>query len=73
MIPKLLLSDRSACKNLLPKLELSDVPNVSNYPKPKKLSTFGYSPVFYEEATNGLTYNNISRSLDLNSTNEIKT
>ncbi len=58
-------------KNLLPKLELSDVPNDSNYPKAKKLSTFGYSPVFYEEATNGLTYNNISRSLDLNSTNEI--
>lgn len=58
-------------KNLLPKLELSDVPNDVSYPKPKKLSTFGYSPVFYEEATNGLTYSSVSRSLKIESSDEI--
>ncbi|GIR11367.1 MAG: hypothetical protein CM15mP22_7870 [Gammaproteobacteria bacterium] len=38
----------------------------------QKLSAFGYSPVFYEEATNGLTYSIISKIIvDLNSFNEI--
>ena len=58
-------------KNLLPKLELSDVPNDTTYPKTKKLSTFGYSPIFYEQATNGLTYNSISRSLTISSADEV--
>ncbi len=58
-------------KNLLPKLELSDVPNEVNYPSVKNLSTFGYSPIFYEQATNGLTYNSISRKVNLDSIDEV--
>ena len=47
-------------KDVLPKLELSDVPKTTSYPKNKKLRTFGYSPTFYEEHTNGLTYNSVT-------------
>ena len=58
-------------KNLLPKLELSDVPSEVVYPATKKLSTFGYSPIFYDQATNGLTYNSISRKVNLSSIDEV--
>ena len=50
-------------KDVLPKLELSDVPKSANYPKTKKLKTFGYSPTFYEQHTNGLTYNAVTKDL----------
>ena len=33
-------------KNVLPKLELSDVPKSTSYPKTKKLKTFGYLRYF---------------------------
>ena len=58
-------------KNLLPKLELSDVPGEVVYPAAKKLSTFGYSPIFYDQATNGLTYNSLSRKVNLSSIDEV--
>tara|TARA_B100000925_G_scaffold131893_1_gene98632 strand:- start:894 stop:3776 length:2883 start_codon:yes stop_codon:yes gene_type:complete len=58
-------------KEVLPKLELNDVPKSISFPKTKKLSTFGYSPSFYEQPTNGLTYNSVSKSLDISSQDEL--
>ena len=58
-------------KDLLPKLELSDVPKKVEYPQAKKLTTFGYSPLFYEQPTNGLTYSSISRNVDLSNAVEV--
>ena len=58
-------------KDVLPKLELSDVPKSANYPKTKKLKTFGYSPTFYEQHTNGLTYNAVTKDLNISSNEEL--
>ena len=58
-------------KEVLPKLELNDVPKSISFPKTKKLSTFGYSPTFYEQPTNGLTYNSVSKDLNLSSLEDI--
>ena len=58
-------------KDVLPKLELSDVPKTTSYPKNKKLRTFGYSPTFYEEHTNGLTYNSVTKDLNIASDEEL--
>ena len=58
-------------KDVLPKLELSDVPKSTNYPKTKKLKTFGYSPTFYEQHTNGLTYNAVTKDLNISSNEEL--
>ena len=58
-------------KEVLPKLELNDVPRTISFPKTKKLSTFGYSPTFYEQPTNGLTYNSVSKDLNLSSLEDI--
>ena len=58
-------------KNVLPKLELSDVPKSTSYPKTKKLKTFGYSPTFYEQHTNGLTYNAVTKDLNISSGEEL--
>ena len=69
-----LLADRQNAipnKDLLPKLELSDVPKTTNYPKTKKLKTFGYSPTFYEQHTNGLTYNAVTKDLNISSSEEL--
>ena len=69
-----LLADRQNAipnKDLLPKLELSDVPKTTSYPKTKKLKTFGYSPTFYEQHTNGLTYNAVTKDLNISSSEEL--
>ena len=69
-----MLADRQNAvpdKNLLPKLELNDVPKNVNYPKSKKLRTFGYSPTFYEQHTNGLTYNAVTKDLNISSAEEL--
>ena len=58
-------------KDVLPKLELNDVPKTISFPKTKKLTTFGYSPTFYEQPTNGLTYNSVSKDLNLESQEEL--
>ena len=58
-------------KDVLPKLELSDVPKSADYPKTKKLKTFGYSPTFYEQHTNGLTYNAVTKDLNISSNEEL--
>ena len=58
-------------KDVLPKLELSDVPKRADYPKTKKLKTFGYSPTFYEQHTNGLTYNAVTKDLNISSNEEL--
>ena len=58
-------------KDVLPKLELNDVPKNISFPKTTKLTTFGYSPSFYEQPTNGLTYNSVSRDLTLESQEEL--
>ena len=58
-------------KDVLPKLELNDVPKNISFPKTKKLTTFGYSPTFYEQPTNGLTYNSVSKDLSLDSQEEL--
>ncbi len=34
-------------KEVLPKLELNDVPKTIPFPKTKQLATFGYSPTFF--------------------------
>jgi len=69
-----ILADRQNAipnKDVLPKLELSDVPKNANYPKTKKLKTFGYSPTFYEQHTNGLTYNAVTKDLNISSGEEL--
>ena len=69
-----ILADRQNAipnKDVLPKLELSDVPKSANYPKNKKLKTFGYSPTFYEQHTNGLTYNAVTKDLNISSNEEL--
>ena len=58
-------------KEVLPKLELVDVPKSISFPKTKKLTTFGYSPTFYEQPTNGLTYNSVSKDLNLSSLEDV--
>ena len=58
-------------KEVLPKLELNDVPKSISFPKTKKLATFGYSPTFYEQPTNGLTYNSVSKDLNLSSLEDV--
>ena len=58
-------------KEVLPKLELNDVPKSISFPKTKKLATFVYSPTFYEQPTNGLTYNSVSKDLNLSSLEDV--
>ena len=58
-------------KDVLPKLELNDVPKNVDFPKTKKLTTFGYSPIFYQQPTNGLTYNLVSKELVVESQDEL--
>ena len=58
-------------KEVLPKLELNDVPKDVSFPKTKKLTTFGYSPTFYEQPTNGLTYNSVTKNLNIESQEEL--
>jgi Zn-dependent M16 (insulinase) family peptidase len=58
-------------KEVLPKLELNDVPKNINFPKTKNLTTFGYSPTFYEQPTNGLTYNSVTKDLTVESQDEL--
>ena len=58
-------------KDVLPKLELNDVPKNIDFPKTKKLTTFGYSPIFYQQPTNGLTYNLVSKELVVESQDEL--
>ena len=69
-----ILADRQNAKpnkDVLPKLELSDVPKNLNYPKSKKLVTFGYSPTFYEQPTNGLTYQSITRDVNIEGLDQV--
>ena len=69
-----ILADRQNAKpnkDVLPKLELSDVPKNLTYPKSKKLVTFGYSPTFYEQPTNGLTYQSITRDMNIEGLDQV--
>ena len=50
---------------------MNDLPKKNSFPKTTKLTTFGYSPTFYEQPTNGLTYNSVSKDLTLESQEEL--
>ena len=44
---------------------------ILDFPKTKKLTTFGYSPIFYQQPTNGLTYNLVSKELVVESQDDL--
>ena len=49
-------------KDVLPKLELNDVPKNVDFPKTKKLTTWLFSHL-YQQPTNGLTHNLVPKEL----------